>query len=34
MLWFTEIFSKDFFEFGPFLVYVDVLFQLKKRTLN
>jgi hypothetical protein len=34
MLWFTEIFSKDFFEFGSFLVYVHVMFQLKKRTLN
>jgi hypothetical protein len=30
----TEIFSKDFFEFGSFLVYVHVMFQLKKKTLN
>ena len=34
MLWFTEIFSKDFFEFGSFLVYEHVMFQLRKKNLN
>jgi hypothetical protein len=34
MLWYTEIFSKDFFEFGSFMVYEHVMFQLRKKNLN
>jgi len=39
MLWFSEIYSKDFFEFGPFPAYVHVTLlymylQIKKGTLN